>query len=57
VGQGAWEAECIRDTRALQAILEAKGIPAWVDFWGYDVNHDWPWWRKMMPYFLSRVAL
>ena len=57
VGQGAWEDDCIRDTRALQAILEAKGIPAWVDFWGHDVNHDWPWWRKMMPYFLSRIAL
>jgi esterase/lipase superfamily enzyme len=56
VGQGAWEDDCVRDTRALQAILEAKAIPAWVDFWGHDVNHDWPWWRKMMPHFLSRIA-
>jgi esterase/lipase superfamily enzyme len=57
VGRGAWENECLRDTRELEAILEAKGIPAWVDFWGEDVNHDWPWWRRMMPYFLSRITL
>ena len=57
VGQGAWEDDCLRDTRELRATLEAKAIPAWVDFWGHDVNHDWPWWRRMMPYFLSRIAL
>jgi esterase/lipase superfamily enzyme len=56
VGQGAWEDECLRDTRALQAILEAKGIPAWFDYWGHDVNHDWPWWRRMLPYFLERMG-
>ena len=32
-----------------------KNIPAWIDYWGYDVNHDWPWWRKQMPYFLGNV--
>lgn len=56
VGQGAWEDECLRDTRALQAILERKGIPAWFDYWGHDVNHDWPWWRRMLPYFLERLG-
>ena len=29
-----------------------KGINLWVDLWGYDVNHDWPWWHKQVPYFL-----
>ncbi|MDF1554515.1 MAG: alpha/beta hydrolase-fold protein [Deferrisomatales bacterium] len=57
VGQGAWEDEMVADTRALQKILKAKGVPAWFDYWGHDVNHDWPWWRKMMPYFLSRLEL
>lgn len=56
VGQGAWEEECIADTRALEAILRAKSIPAWFDYWGHDVNHDWPWWRKMLPYFLDRMG-
>ncbi len=57
VGQGAWEDEMVADTRALQKILETKGVPAWFDYWGHDVNHDWPWWRKQMPYFLSRLRL
>jgi esterase/lipase superfamily enzyme len=57
VGQGAWEEDCLADTRALQAVLEAKGVPAWFDYWGPDVNHDWPWWRKMLPYFLERMGV
>jgi esterase/lipase superfamily enzyme len=56
-GQGAWEEAMLEDTLALKRILEGKNIPAWVDIWGYDVNHDWPWWRKMMPYFLGNLEL
>ncbi len=54
-GQGAWEDEMRADAAHLQAILDAKGVPAWFDFWGHDVNHDWPWWRKQLPYFLSKL--
>ncbi len=57
VGQGAWEEACIADTRAMEAVLRAKGIPAIVDYWGHDVNHDWPWWRKMLPYYLERLGV
>ncbi|MBF0102240.1 MAG: esterase family protein [Desulfobacterales bacterium] len=57
VGQGAWEKcddyDCIEDTRRLKEILESKSIPCWVDFWGFDVNHDWVWWKIQMPYFLG----
>ena len=56
VGQGAWEDEMLRDTLELKQILESKGIPAWIDIWGNDVNHDWPWWRKMIPYFLDKLT-
>ena len=56
VGQGAWEDEMLADTRALKRILGEKEIPAWVDVWGHDVNHDWPWWRKQMPYFLGKLG-
>ncbi len=56
-GQGAWEDAMLEDTRALGRLLEAKGVPAWIDIWGGDVNHDWPWWRKMMPYFLEKLGL
>lgn len=57
VGRGAWEDEMIADANTLGNILEAKNIPHWIDYWGNDVNHDWPWWRKMMPYFLSKLDL
>ncbi len=53
-GQGPWEEMMVADARAIKEILEAKGVPAWVDLWGQDVNHDWPWWRKQLPYFLMR---
>ena len=33
-------------------IFREKGIEAWCDFWGPDVNHDWPWWFRQMRYFL-----
>ncbi|HLE88432.1 MAG TPA: alpha/beta hydrolase-fold protein [Candidatus Limnocylindria bacterium] len=55
VGQGAWEDEMVVDTRAMEALLAEKEIPAFVDYWGLDVNHDWPWWQKMLPYHLERL--
>jgi esterase/lipase superfamily enzyme len=54
-GQGAWEEEMLEETLTLKSILEQKRIPAWIDIWGKDVNHDWPWWRKMLPYFLEKI--
>lgn len=54
-GKGAWEQDSIKDTKALAHVLEYKNIPAWVDYWGEDVNHDWEWWRIQMPYFLSNL--
>lgn len=56
-GQGAWEDDMLHDTLQLRSILHDKDIPAWVDLWGLDVNHDWPWWTKMMPYFLEKLGL
>ena len=57
VGRGAWEEDMLADTRALRDVLEAKGIPAIVDEWGDDVNHDWSWWRKMLPHYLDRFGV
>ena len=42
----------VRTLRTLSSVLSEKGIHAWTDFWGYDVNHDWPWWKKQIRYFL-----
>jgi esterase/lipase superfamily enzyme len=53
--QGAWDEESLEDTRDLQAIFRAKAIPAWIDIWGHDVNHDWTWWYKQMNHFLGHL--
>ena len=55
VGQGAWEHEAIEDTRAIDNLLREKSVPAWIDYWGYDVNHDWPWWYRQMDHFLGQL--
>ncbi|MDQ3649828.1 MAG: alpha/beta hydrolase-fold protein [Acidobacteriota bacterium] len=52
-GQGAYEAP--ERSRQLSGILSAKGIPHTLDVWGHDVNHDWPWWRKMLPHWLDKL--
>jgi len=53
VGQGAWEQP--ETTRRVDELCREKGIDLWVDYWGYDVNHDWPWWYKQAAYFLPWV--
>ncbi len=57
VGQGRWEEPAIDDARNLASILETKGIECWLDMWGSDVDHDWPWWRKMLPYYLESLGI
>ncbi|HEV7374848.1 MAG TPA: alpha/beta hydrolase-fold protein [Pyrinomonadaceae bacterium] len=52
-GQGAYEAP--ERSRQLSRLLSAKGIQHTLDLWGHDVNHDWPWWRKMLPYYLEKL--
>ena len=55
VGQGRWEEEGRRTTALMGDVLYSKDIHAWVDFWGYDVDHDWDWWKKQLVYFLPFV--
>ena len=55
IGQGRWEDETLPSTRALDTILAERHIPAWFSYWGYDCDHDWPWWRQQLPYFMSHL--
>lgn len=52
-GQGNYEAP--ERSRQLSDVLHSKGIPHTLDMWGHDVDHDWPWWRKMLPYYLGKL--
>lgn len=54
-GQGSWEDEMILSINKMKDILNHKNIPAWIDIWGKDVNHDWDWWRIQINYFLRHV--
>ncbi len=40
-------------SRGLSSLLHAKGIDNDLDIWGHDIKHDWPTWRKMLPYVLE----
>jgi len=55
VGQGAWEGPLLDSTRRLDEVLRRKGIYGRVEYWGYDVDHDWPWWYKMVEYYVPQM--
>lgn len=55
VGQGDWEEDLLASTRRMDALLRAKNVPAWIDYWGTDVSHDWCWWRKQVYYFMEHI--
>ena len=52
IGQGAWEEPLLESTRWLDTVCCRKGIHTRFEYWGHDVNHDWPWWHKMVPTYL-----
>ena len=54
VGQGRWEEPLIASTRRLEEVMRNKGIHGQVDYWGFDVDHDWPWWYKMVEHYVPR---
>lgn len=54
VGQGAWEGPLVDSTRWLEYVMRQKGIHAQVEYWGYDVDHDWPWWYRMVEHYVPR---
>lgn len=56
-GRGPWDEPMVADAYALKGVLESKGVPCWVDIWGQDVAHDWPWWLRQWPYFLGQLGL
>ncbi|OWR28688.1 hypothetical protein CDO73_17460 [Saccharibacillus sp. O23] len=54
-GQGAWEDEMREETARLREVLYNKVVPARVDFWGYDADHDWIWWRRQIRYYMGEL--
>lgn len=56
VGQGAWENECADSLRRLADTLYKKGIHASINFWGYDIPHDWSSWEKQVRVYLPTMV-
>lgn len=56
VGQGAWENECANSLHRLADVLYSKGIHASINFWGYDIPHDWPSWEKQIRVYLPMMV-
>lgn len=56
IGQGPYEQRGIASTKELWWLLDQKGIPNYMDLWGHDVAHDWPWWRKQIVYYLEALT-
>jgi esterase/lipase superfamily enzyme len=50
-GSGNYEAPDA--SRRFSALLDHKHIPHELDVWGWDMAHDWPTWRAMLPYYLE----
>lgn len=50
-GRGKYEAP--QASELIAKICDAKGIPNTLDLWGYDIDHDWPSWRSMLPHYLE----
>ncbi len=50
-GQGNYESPDA--SRRFSEVLNSKGIPHDLDVWGYDMPHDWPTWRAMLPYVIG----
>jgi esterase/lipase superfamily enzyme len=39
--------------RRFSNVLHSKSIPHELEVWASDIHHDWPTWRKMLPYFID----
>ena len=50
---GSGNYETPEASRNFSKLLHSKGIPHELDIWGYDMPHDWPTWRAMLPHYLE----
>jgi esterase/lipase superfamily enzyme len=50
---GSGNFETPEASRRFSNLLHAKQIPHELDVWGYDMPHDWPTWRAMLPHYLA----
>jgi esterase/lipase superfamily enzyme len=52
-GCGPWEDP--RPSYQLSGVLWSRGIRHSVDDWGPDGGHDWPYWKRQLDDYFSRL--
>jgi esterase/lipase superfamily enzyme len=52
-GNGPWERP--EEAYRLSSILQARGVRHYLDDWGAQGGHDWPYWRHMIWEYLARA--
>jgi esterase/lipase superfamily enzyme len=52
-GTGPWEDR--KPTYRLSEVLSSRGIRHSVDDWGPDGGHEWPFWKRQMAEYVSRL--
>ena len=52
VGQGAWDSDCVVETRELENGFNNLGVECWFDYWSHEYVHDWCSWVIQTPHFL-----
>ena len=40
----------------MAGLLQEKAIRCELDLWGYEVSHDWVWWRRQLAHHLPRFC-
>ena len=50
---GSGDYEDPEASKRFAGVLYNKGIWYDLDVWGHDIKHDWPTWRKMLPYIIE----
>lgn len=56
IATGSGNHEAPDANRRFADLLNSKSIPHRLEVWGQDIHHDWPTWRKMLPYFLENQS-
>lgn len=54
-GQETCTPECLQSQKELEWILRNKGINAEVYYWGNGYEHDWPYWKEQICFYLPQM--
>ncbi len=54
IATGSGNHEDPEANKRFSGVLHSKSIPDVLEVWAADIHHDWPTWRKMLPYFIEQ---